>query len=103
MTSWAKSWNGVDDIHLDGPEDYLEPDSETAGEEPLEIPMDRFNLDTLHRMVEAFVSREWNELADSAYTLDEKVEQVLKELRDSRAKIVYDGTSESWNIIPCRN
>jgi uncharacterized protein YheU (UPF0270 family) len=88
--------------HMNGTDDYLETGSPAAGEEPLEIPMDRINPDTLRSMIEEFVTREWNELADSADTLDEKVEQVFTELRDSRARIVYDGTSETWNIIPCR-
>jgi uncharacterized protein YheU (UPF0270 family) len=83
-------------------DDYLETGSPPAGEEPLEIPMDRINPDTLRRMIEEFVTREWNELADSADTLDEKVAQVYTQLRASRARIVYDDTSETWNIIPCR-
>jgi uncharacterized protein YheU (UPF0270 family) len=53
-------------------------------------------------MIEEFVTREWSELADSDYTLDEKVEQVLQQLKDERARIVFDSTSETWNIIPGR-
>ena len=71
-------------------------------EEGLEIPLERINPDTLRRMVEEFVTREWSELADFDHTLDEKVDQVLQQLRDNRAKIVYDGTAETWNIVPCR-
>lgn len=66
------------------------------------IPLDRINPDTLRKMVEEFVTRDWSEMADSGYTLDEKVDQVLQQLHDKRARIVYDGTTESWNIIPCR-
>lgn len=71
-------------------------------EEGIDIPLDRINPDTLRKMIEDFVSREWSELADSEYTLDEKVGQVMQQLKDNRARIVYDSTSESWNIIPCR-
>jgi len=71
-------------------------------EEALEIPLDRINPDTLRNMIEEFVTREWNELADSGYTLDEKIEQVMRQLKDKQARIVYDSTSETWNIIPCR-
>ena len=68
----------------------------------IDLPLDRINPETLRKMLEEFVTREWSELADSEYTLDEKVDQVLQQLEDHRAKIVYDSTSETWNIIPCR-
>ena len=69
-------------------------------EEVIDIPLDRVNPDTLRKMIEEFVTREWSELGDSDCTLDEKVGQVMQQLKDNRARIVYDSTSESWNIIP---
>lgn len=69
-------------------------------EEAVDIPLDRINPDTLRKMIEEFVTREWSELADSEYTLDEKIGQVLQQLKDRRARIVYDFTSDTWNIIP---
>jgi uncharacterized protein YheU (UPF0270 family) len=71
-------------------------------EEALDIPLERINPDTLRRMLEEFVTREWSELADSGCTLDEKVAQVLQQLKDKRARIVYDSSSETWNIVPRR-
>lgn len=71
-------------------------------EESFDIPLDRINPETLRRMVEEFVTRDWSELADSEFTMDEKVGQVLEQLHDKKARIVYDSTSESWNVIPCR-
>jgi uncharacterized protein YheU (UPF0270 family) len=71
-------------------------------EETIDIPLDRINPDTLRKMIEEFVTREWSELTDSEYTLDEKVNQVLQHLHDNRAKIVYDNATETWNITPCR-
>jgi uncharacterized protein YheU (UPF0270 family) len=71
-------------------------------QEALDIPLERINPETLRRMLEEFVTREWSELADSGCTLDEKVAQVLQQLKDKRAGIVYDSTSETWNIVPCR-
>jgi uncharacterized protein YheU (UPF0270 family) len=71
-------------------------------EEAVDIPLDRIDPDILRSMVEEFVTREWNELADSGYTLDEKVGQVMQQLKGKQAKIVYDTISETWNIIPSR-
>jgi hypothetical protein len=53
-------------------------------------------------MLEEFVTREWSELADAEHTLDQKIEQVLLQLRDKRARIVFDSASETWNIITCQ-
>lgn len=72
-------------------------------EEGIEIPLDRINPDILRRMIEEFVTREWGDPADSEYTLDDRVAQVMRQLRDNRARIVYDGTSETCNIVPCRD
>jgi hypothetical protein len=71
-------------------------------EEAFDIPLERINSDTLRKMVEEFVTRDWSELADSGCTMDQKVDQVLKQLHDKRARIVYDSAAESWNVIPCR-
>ncbi|MFZ3208550.1 MAG: YheU family protein [Geobacteraceae bacterium] len=68
----------------------------------IDIPLDRINPDTLRKMVEEFVTREWSEPADSEYTMDEKVDQVMQQLEQNQAKIVYDSTSETCNIISCR-
>jgi uncharacterized protein YheU (UPF0270 family) len=68
-------------------------------EEGLEIPFEQINPDTLHNMLQEFVTREWADLGDSGYTLDDKVAQVLRQLKDHSAKIVYDVTTESWNIV----
>lgn len=68
-------------------------------EEGLEIPVERIDTDTLQKMIEEFVTREWSDPADSAYTLEEKVAQVLRQLRARTARIMYDVTSETWNIV----
>ena len=68
-------------------------------EEGVDIPLEQINPDTLRNMVAEFVTREWADLGDSDYTLDDKIAQVLKQLHDNRAKVVFDLTSESWNIV----
>jgi len=64
------------------------------------VPMDRINPDTLRSMAEEFVTREWSELADARYTLESKIEQVLRQLRTGKARIVFDLTTETCNIVP---
>lgn len=71
-------------------------------EETFDIPLERIKPDTLRKMIEEFVTREWSELADSEDTLDEKIDQVMRQLKNKQARIVYDSRSETWNIIPSR-
>lgn len=78
------------------------PDIPAAAEEALEIPLERINPETLRRMIEEFVTREWSELSDADCSLDQKIEQVLRQLEEKRAIIVFDCRSETWNIIPRR-
>jgi uncharacterized protein YheU (UPF0270 family) len=68
-------------------------------EEGLEIPVERIDPDTLQKMIEEFVTREWSDPADSGYTMEEKVAQVLRQLRARSARVMYDVTSETWNIV----
>lgn len=75
---------------------------ENTKEEPLEIPLERISPALLRQMIEEFVTREWSELTDSDSSLDEKVEQVQRQLREKRARVMFDGTSETWNIVPVR-
>ncbi len=81
-------------------------DNETTAanrhEQGVEIPWDRINPDTLRNMVSEFVTREWADLSDSGYTLDEKIGQVLRQLHDNKAKVVFDLSSTTWNIAVCR-
>jgi uncharacterized protein YheU (UPF0270 family) len=71
-------------------------------EEGIEIPFEQINPDTLLNMLREFVTREWADLGDSGYTLDDKVAQVLRQLEEHTAKVVYDVTTESWNIAAAK-
>lgn len=68
-------------------------------EEGIEIPLDRINPDTLRSMLVEFVTREW---ADEESTLESRIEQVLRQLRERKAKVMYDFRTETWNIVECR-
>ncbi len=68
-------------------------------EEGIEIPLDRINPDTLRNMLAEFVTREW---ADGESSVEHRIEQVLRQLRERKAKVVYDFRTETWNIVECR-
>ncbi len=69
-------------------------------EEGVVVPLDRINPETLRKMIEEFVTREWSELSDAGYTFENKIEQVIQQLKDGRANVVFDLLSETFNIIP---
>ncbi|MDR3578925.1 MAG: YheU family protein [Oryzomonas sp.] len=71
-------------------------------EEGVEIPLERINPDTLRNLISEFVTREWEEAGAINYTLDDKIEQVRRQLLEGKAKVVFDATSNSFNIVPCR-
>ncbi|KAA0891664.1 YheU family protein [Oryzomonas rubra] len=72
-------------------------------EEGVEVPYDQLNPDTLRNLISEFVTREWEESGATSYTLDQKIEQVLRQLREGKARVVFDATSESCNIVPCHS
>ena len=71
-------------------------------DEGLEIPLERIDPDTLRNLITEFVTREWEEAGDVSYTLDDKITQVLQQVREKKAKVVFDLTSNTCNIVLCR-
>ena len=71
-------------------------------EDGIEVPYERLAPETLRNMIEEFVTREWADLGDAGHTLDDKVEQVMQQLRDRKVKVVFDFRSETGNIVVCR-
>ena len=72
-------------------------------EEGVEIPLERIAPEILQALLADFVSREWSELSDAGFTLEEKIEQVLQQLQAGQARILFDLTSGSWNIVPTQH
>ena len=42
-------------------------------EDGVTVPTDRINPETLRKMVEEFVSREWSNLSDAEYTFEDNI------------------------------
>ncbi|MCF6265278.1 MAG: YheU family protein [Desulfuromusa sp.] len=71
------------------------------GEKGMEIPYEQINIDTLRRMIQEFVSRDGADWADAGCMLEDKVEQVLQQLRSRKVKVVFDQTSQTANFVTC--
>lgn len=64
----------------------------------MEIPWQRLQDETLTALIEEFVSREGTEYGEREYSLAEKVAQVRRQLREGRARILYDAEADSCHI-----
>ncbi|MDD2898381.1 MAG: YheU family protein [Desulfuromonadaceae bacterium] len=71
----------------------------TLAEEGIVVPLDRINPETLRRLVEEFVTREWSGLPDTDCTFEDKTVHVMQQLKSNRVKVVFDLTSETCNIV----
>lgn len=70
-----------------------------GAEEGVEVPWERLDPETLRNLLSEFVTREWEELGEGSHTLEQKIEQVLRQLRQKKARLVFDVTSNSCNIV----
>lgn len=71
-------------------------------ENGVDVPFDSLSPEALRNLIEEFVTREWSELSDSGFSLEDKVEQVLRQLKEKKVKVVFDLTSNTANIVVSR-
>ena len=64
------------------------------------IPIDQLNPDTLRNIVKEFVLREGTDYGEVETELDTKVEQVLLQLKQGDAVLVYSELHDSVDIRP---
>jgi uncharacterized protein len=72
-------------------------------EQGIEIPHEQLDPETLRRLIQEFVSRDGADWGETGGTLDDKVEQVLQQLRVHKVKVVYDLSSQTANLISCQS
>ncbi len=65
----------------------------------LEIPYQQLSEDALNGLVEEFINREGTDYGVHEYTLEEKVVQILAQLKCGDIAIAYDEESESCTIV----
>lgn len=71
-------------------------------EEGIEVPYEQIDPDTLRRMIQEFVTRDGADWAEIGCSLEEKVDQVLRQLRDKQVKVVFDLQSQTANLVLTR-
>ena len=69
------------------------------GEEGIDVPYERLDPETLRNVIQEFVTRDGADWGEAGCTLEDKVGQVMQQLRNRKVKIVFDLNSETTNIV----
>lgn len=87
------------DVTMVPDDDYQQERRPEFMEEGVDVPFEKINPETLRNLISEFVTREWDEAGESSATLDEKIGQVMLQLKEKRAKVVFDLRAETCNIV----
>jgi uncharacterized protein YheU (UPF0270 family) len=77
----------------------LEPERRGTEISPIRLAPDDLQPDTLRAVIESFVLREGTDYGVHETSLDDKVAQVLIQLRRGEAQITFDPATESVNVV----
>jgi uncharacterized protein YheU (UPF0270 family) len=80
----------------------LEQPRDGAEAAPIRVPPEALEPDTLRAVIESFVLREGTDYGALEVSLDDKVAQVLLQLRRGEAHVTFDPTTESVNVVVTR-
>jgi uncharacterized protein YheU (UPF0270 family) len=83
-------------------EDGIPHSDEAAGTEPIVVPYTELSPEALRGVIESFVLREGTEYGERDVSLEDKVSQVIRQLRRGEAQIVFDPETESIDILVVR-
>ena len=67
--------------------------------EGVDVPYERLDPETLRNVIEEFVTRDGSDWGEAGGTLEEKVGQVMQQLRSRKIKIVFELNSQTANIV----
>jgi uncharacterized protein YheU (UPF0270 family) len=68
-------------------------------EKGVDVPYEQIDPETLRNMVQEFVTRNGSDWGDPGGALEDKIAQVLKQLKNKQVKVVFDLKSETANIV----
>ncbi len=64
------------------------------------VPINQIPTETLRSLVESFVLQEGTDYGEVEYTLEQKVEHVMQQLKKGEALVEYSELHENVTIIP---
>jgi len=72
---------------------------DTEQPEPIVIPHRELSPEALRVVMESFVLREGTDYGEREDSLEQKVAQVLRQLERGEARIIFDATLQSVDIV----
>jgi uncharacterized protein YheU (UPF0270 family) len=63
------------------------------------IPYDQLSAETLESVIEEFVTRNGTDYGEMETTLQQKVDQVKRQLKSGKAVILFDESTRTCNIV----
>jgi len=63
------------------------------------IPHEKLKPDTLNALVEEFVTREGTDYGESEVLLQQKIDQIMNQLKSGKALVVFDPSLQTCNIV----
>ncbi len=71
----------------------------TISADAIAIPYTSLQPDTLRALIEEFIARHGTDYGEQERTLEEKLADVMRQLRNGEAKIVFDRQRDAVNIV----
>jgi len=68
-------------------------------EEGVEVPYEQLEPEALQNLIQEFVTRDGNDWGEAGGTIEDKVAQIMQQLRNRKAKVVFDLKSQTANIV----
>jgi uncharacterized protein YheU (UPF0270 family) len=70
-----------------------------SNENMIVVPYEQIDPQTLRRMIEEFITADWSDFGAAHSELEGKIDQILKQLKEKRAKVVFNLESKAANIV----
>lgn len=77
----------------------LQKEPTDLNENIIDVPYEQLDPQTLRRMIEDFITAEWSDFGAEHSELEGKIDQVLRQLKKKRAKVVFNLESQAVNIV----
>ncbi|HKT72030.1 MAG TPA: YheU family protein [Steroidobacteraceae bacterium] len=84
---------------IDEPTDRVSPPPGEPETEPVVVPHEELSPEALQGVIESFVLREGTDYGARELALEQKVANVMRELRRREARIVFDPATQTIDIV----